>query len=98
MRHAREKQGLAAPLLLRAIEANPLHDKALDYYGQHLARSGQLRQAETMMEKGLAASARMNLALMRNLAVVKNAMGKVKEGARLIEEAEASRRTLGEGQ
>jgi tetratricopeptide (TPR) repeat protein len=84
-----EKQGLAAPLLLRAIEANPLHDKALDYYGQYLARSGQLGQAETMMEKGLAASARTNLALMRNLAVVKNAIGKVKEGTRLLEEAEA---------
>lgn len=83
-----EKQGLAAALLLRAVEANPLHDKALDYYGQYLARSGHLHEAEGMMEKGLAASARMNLALMRNLAVVKNALGKVKEARGLIAEAE----------
>ena len=87
-----EKQGFAAPLLLRAVEANPLHDKALDYYGQYLARSGRLREAETMMEKGLVASARTNLALLRNLAVVKNALGKVREGASLIAEAEAAGR------
>ena len=83
-----EKQELAAPLLLRAIEANPLHDKALDYYGQYLARSGHLEKAEKMMENGLAASARTNVALMRNLAVVKNAIGKAQEAGRLIAEAD----------
>jgi tetratricopeptide (TPR) repeat protein len=90
-----EKQHEAGPLLLRAVEANPVHDNALDYYGQLLARSGKLEEAEAMMEKGLLASRRANLALMRNLGVVKRALGKARDGESLIAEADATERAQG---
>ena len=82
------KEHLAAELLRRALDANPMNDVAWDYHGQLLARSGRLEEAELAMEQGVAASARGNLALMRNLGVVKRALGKLKEGEALISEAE----------
>ena len=88
------KGHLALGLLTRALDANPLNDKAWDYKGQLLARSGRLEEAEQAMEEGVAASGRGNLPLMRNLGVVKRALGKVDEGALLIHDADEKQREL----
>ena len=40
----------------RAVEVNPLHDKAQDYYGQLLARGGRMAEASHAMEQAVTAS------------------------------------------
>ena len=47
---------VAAVVGRRAVEVNPLHDKAQDYYGQLLARGGRMAEASHAMEQAVTAS------------------------------------------